>query len=85
MAVGEGLISAQGYESGGTETVPVEAALLASLPALLILVTPCLAAVVLGRRASREGDPRGAAPAWIGGVIGAATVLLNLLAFVLGR
>jgi hypothetical protein len=40
MVVGEGLISVLGYQSGSQEPVPVGPALLAGVPALLILIAP---------------------------------------------
>src|SRR5512132_2684203 len=58
MLVGEGLISALGYQSGSQQPVPIGPVLLASVPALLILVAPGVAAVYYGRRArlDRRGD-----------------------------
>ena len=67
MVVGEGLISALGYQSA-EQPVPVGPALLAGIPALLILITPGVAAVYYGRRASRAGRRDAKVPAWIGGV-----------------
>jgi hypothetical protein len=85
MFVGEGLISALGYQSGGEEPVPVGPALLAGVPALLILIAPGIAAVHYGRRAYRTGRRDASVPAWIGGVVAVVAVAQNLLAFVLGR
>jgi hypothetical protein len=57
MFVGEGLISALGYDSG--ESVPVGPALLASIPALLVLIAPGVAAVFYGNRAHPRRRPDG--------------------------
>jgi hypothetical protein len=85
MVVGEGLISALGYQSGSQQPVPAGPALLASVPALLILIAPGLAAVHYGRRAYRAGRPDANLPAWIGGVATVVVVTQNFLAFLLGR
>ena len=85
MVVGEGLISALGYQSGSQEPVPAGPALLASVPALLILIAPGLAAVHYGRRAYRAGRRDANMPAWIGGVAAVVVVAQNVLAFLLGR
>ena len=57
--------------------------LAAGVPALLVFVLPAVLAVVFGRRAEREGNPRGRVPMWIGVGIGAAFVLLNVVQGVL--
>jgi uncharacterized membrane protein len=85
MVVGEGLISALGYQSGSQEPVPVGPVLLASVPALVILIAPGVAAVHYGRRAYRAGRRKAAVPAWIGGVTAVVVVAQNLLAFLIGR
>jgi hypothetical protein len=85
MVVGEGLISALGYQSGGEQSVPVGPALLAGVPALLILITPGVAAVYYGCRASRAGRSEAKVPAWIGGGAAVVVVAQNLLAFLVGR
>jgi uncharacterized membrane protein len=85
MVVGEGLISALGYQSGGEEPVPVGPALLAGVPALLILIAPGVAAVHYGRRAYRAGRRDANVPAWIGGVAAVVMVAQNFLAFLVGR
>ena len=53
MVVGEGIISALGYQSGGQRQVPIGPALLASVLALLILIAPGVVAVHYGHRADR--------------------------------
>lgn len=84
MFVGEGLISALGYDTG--ESVPVRPALLASIPALLVLIAPGVAAVVYGSRAHRTaGRTAAVVAAWIGGAAAALGVAVNVLAFLVGR
>jgi hypothetical protein len=85
MVVGEGLISVLGYQSGSQEPVPVGPALLAGVPALLILIAPGLAAVHYGRRGRRAGRREAIVPAWIGGVTAVVVVAQNVLAFLVGR
>ncbi|HEY6708155.1 MAG TPA: hypothetical protein VJB61_11260 [Actinomycetota bacterium] len=85
MVVGEGLISALGYQSGSQEPVPVGPVLLAGVPALLILVAPGVAAVHYGRRAHRAGRREAIVAAWIGGVAAVMVVAQNVLAFLVGR
>jgi hypothetical protein len=76
FAVGEGLYAALGYDPGtGGEPLWVE--LLVAAVALPVFLAPCVAAVVLGRRARRGGDRGGLVPALIGGLVGAGFVVLN--------
>lgn len=84
MVVGEGLISVLGYQSGGEEPVPVGSGLVAGIPALVILVTPGMAAVSFGRRAAHGGRAAAMVPGRIGGVAAVAVVAQNLLTFLLG-
>jgi hypothetical protein len=85
MVVGEGLISMMGYQSGGDEAAPIGPALLAGIPALLILVTPGVAAVFYGHHGYRAGRAAARLPAWIGGAVTTAVVVVNLLALIVGR
>ena len=89
MVVGEGLITMLGYESGAEDPIPVGPALLVSIPALLILIAPGIAAVFFSRCAYRA-DRRDAnvpanVPAWIGGLAVVLVVALNVPAFIVGR
>lgn len=84
MLVGEGLISALGYDSG-EGSVPVGPTLLAGAPALLILIAPQAAAVYHGHRAHRAGRRAAIVPAWIGVAAVVLAVAVNLLAFLVGR
>jgi hypothetical protein len=84
MLVGEGLISAMGYES--SEAVPVGPVLLAAIPALLVFVAPGAAAVFYGSRAYRAARRTAAiVAAWVGGSAAALGVIVNVLAFLIGR
>lgn len=75
--VGEGLIAALGYPTGGAEPAPWWAAVVAATPALIVLVLPAVAAAYFGRRAMRLGDARGRLPMLVGFVVAGAFVLLN--------
>jgi hypothetical protein len=83
MVLGEGLLSWQGYESSD-ENIPFGVVALAGGSALLVLEIPCIAALVLGRRALAAGDPDGKAPALIGAILGALLLVQNLAAYLLG-
>jgi hypothetical protein len=83
MWVGEGLLGALGYESG--EAVPAGPALLAAVPALLLLIAPGVGAVYYGHRAYRAGRGDAILPAWIGGASAFVAVAINLLGLLVGR
>ena len=85
MVVGVGLITLLGYESGVEEPIPVGPALLARIPALLVLIAPGIAAVFYGRCAYRAGRRDANVPAWIGGLAVVLVVALNVPAFLVGR
>ena len=74
--VGEGLLTAQGYDSTDT-SIPVGAVVLAAVPALVVMLAPCAAAFALGWGV-RDADPRGRTPAVVGATLGAVFVVLNL-------
>lgn len=69
MLVGEGVASLLGHESGSTALPSAEVFLLAGLPATAIGLAPAVFALVNGRRAEREGEPRGLVPTVIGAVV----------------
>lgn len=77
FAIGEGLISALGYPSGGEAQAPWWAMAVAVTPALIVFVLPAVAAVHFGRKAIRLGDARARIPMWIALVVAAGFVLLN--------
>jgi hypothetical protein len=73
-----------GYQSG--ESIPVGPALLATIPALLVLIAPGVAAVFYGNRAYRAaGRTAAIMAAWIGGAAAALGVAVNVVAFLVGR
>lgn len=81
--IGEGLISALGYPTGGADQAPWWAALVAATPALVVFVLPAVLAVHFGRRAMKLGDVRGRLPMIVGVVVAAGFVLLNGLSALL--
>ncbi|WP_427172502.1 hypothetical protein [Arthrobacter sp. 92] len=84
MFLGDGLLSMQGYSSGGENPVPLGAALLAGVPAVLLMAFPAVAAIVLGLRARKRGAAYGIVPAAIGLTVVAFALLTNALPVLLG-
>ena len=82
MVLGEALLALQGYDSADAH-IPWQVVASAGGTALLILEIPCVAAVVLGRRALAAGDPHGKAPALVGAVLGAVFLVQNLAGLLL--
>jgi hypothetical protein len=68
-AVGEGLISAAGYPSGGEDVAPLGLALVIGLPVSVLAALPALAAVRYGLGARRAGRRSGLVPTAIGGIV----------------
>lgn len=83
FAVGEGLISLLGYPTGGSAEAPWWAAIVASVPALVVFALPAVAAVHFGRRAMRLGDDRGRVPMVIAVAAAGTFVLMNGLSALL--
>ncbi|KRE95136.1 hypothetical protein ASG76_05480 [Nocardioides sp. Soil774] len=81
--VGEGLVSAMGYDVGSDQP-PWPVAVAAVVPALLVFALPAIAAVHFGRQALRLGDRRARVPMTIAVVVATAFVLTNALAPLLG-
>lgn len=81
--VGEGLVSAMGYEVGGDQP-PWPVAIAATVPALLVFVLPAIAAVHFGRKSLRLGDRRARVPMTIAVAVATLFVLMNVLAPLLG-
>jgi hypothetical protein len=77
FVIGEGLISALGYPSGGDEQAPWWAALTAVVPAVGVFVLPAVFAVHFGRRAVALGDSGGRAPMIVAVVLAYGFVLMN--------
>ena len=83
MILGDGLLTLQGYQSGDSE-IPRGVALMAGIPAVLVLIAPTIPAIGFGLRARRLGIPAGAIPALVGLVVAAMSILLNALPLALG-
>ena len=83
MILGDGLLTLQGYQSGDSE-IPPGVALMAGIPAVLVLIAPTIPAIGFGLRARRLGIPAGAIPALVGLVVAAMSILLNALPLALG-
>lgn len=77
FVIGEGLISALGYPSGGDEQAPWWAALIAVVPALVVFVLPAVFAIHFGRRAVALGEAGGRAPMIVAVVLAAGFVFMN--------
>ncbi|GAA5107848.1 hypothetical protein GCM10025762_12990 [Haloechinothrix salitolerans] len=84
MLVGEWLLSVQGYESGAEDRPLIGAALLAGIPAVVVLVAPATTAAFFGWRARQRGDRGGVAPAVVGMVVAVALIALNIVAAIVG-
>jgi hypothetical protein len=77
FAVGEGLYSAFGYDSGGSAPVWVELIVLVAVVAVCLV--SCAAAVYAGRRAIRAGNRSGRIPEYVGLIAGAGWIILALV------
>ena len=69
IGVGEGIISLLGYTAGAGNN-PIWVSPVSDLAALAVVLLPCLAAVIFGRRAYKAGDRRGLFPVVLGTVAG---------------
>ncbi|MFC5177063.1 hypothetical protein [Nocardioides taihuensis] len=81
FVVGEGLMSAFGYESG--EDVPVWVYAAAGMPACLVFALPLLVTVPLSRHAARAGRRDAWMPVWIGSFVAGIFLLQNLASLAL--
>lgn len=79
FGIGEGIASALGHPSGGSEAAEWWVMVLAAVPALVVFVLPAVLAVHYGRRAMRLGEPRGRYPMVVAVVVAGGFVLLNLV------
>ena len=70
-------LSAFGYSSGGDEPLWVD--LVVAIIAMTVLLVPCVAAVLYGRRARLAGVRGAAVPIVIGAVVGAAGIVLTIV------
>jgi hypothetical protein len=76
FVLGEGVISWLGYSSGGS--YPWWVGLCADLTAGLVALLPCAAAVWFALRSRRAGEHRAWAPLLVGGVVGAALLVVTI-------
>lgn len=81
MVLGEVVIAALGYPSGG-QTPPVGLQAAVGIPATLLLVAPGIMAGIYGLRARRAGEPRGLTPGVIGIAVAAVLLLQSILGFI---
>lgn len=79
FATQSGIYALTGHDPSAGVTPPLWANLAAGLPGLAIALIPCVAAVVLGRRATAAGVRSGSVPAVIGTLLGAGLVVLLAL------
>jgi predicted membrane-bound mannosyltransferase len=77
FVVGEGIISALGYPSGGEEQPAWSDMVLAVVPALMVFALPAVLVVHFGRRAVGLGDPQGRVPMILAAVAAGGFVLVN--------
>jgi len=82
MFLGEGLLSAAGYDVD--DTVPFSVVLKAGGPALLLMVAPTVGAIWYGLLARREGEPKGFVPAVVGAVVAVGAIGSNVGSYLLG-
>lgn len=74
-----GIYVLTGYDPSAGAVPPPWAHLAAAVPSLAILLIPCIAGVVYGRRAARAGVRAGLVPAAIAALLGVGAVLLVVL------
>lgn len=77
FVVGEGIIAALGYDSGGDVQAPWWAVLVAGVPALVVFVVPAVLTVRQALQAMRLGDERAIVPMILALVVAGGFVLLN--------
>lgn len=78
IGAGEGVISLLGY-TAGTGNNPIWVSLVSDLAAIAVVLLPCLAAVIFGRRARNAGDRRGLIPVVLGTVAGLGWLTLTIV------
>jgi len=79
FAVAQVIYAQTGYDPSAGANPPLWADLAAGLPALAILLTPCVAGVVYGVRATRAGVRAGLVPAVLAALLGVGAALLVFL------
>jgi hypothetical protein len=83
MAVGEGLYALFGYQPENADA-PFGVNLVASVPALLVMLVPTVAAVFYGWRAHLVGDRRAYVPAILALLIGLWFTVLTVIGLAVG-
>jgi len=78
--LGNTILTAMGHDVDSETNPTWEQAIVAGIPAVIVMVIPALMAIWFGRRAIRAGHPRGHEPSIAGLVVGAALVAMNVLA-----
>ena len=82
MALGEGAVTALGYDVTGT--VPGWVKAVVGIPTVLLAVAPAALSAWLADRARRAGDPRAVVPLLLAAALGIGFVLLNIPALLFG-
>ncbi len=83
FAVGEGLYALLGYKPEDA-TEPLWVALVAGVPAIVLFLVPCAAAVRYGNRARLEGHRGALAPLAIGAALGLWMLVTNIVSLFAG-
>ena len=83
MAVGEGLYALFGYQPENADA-PFVVNLVASVPALVVMLVPVLTAVYYGRRALQVGDRRAIVPAALAALVGVWFTVLTIVGLAVG-
>lgn len=83
FAVGQGLYAVLGYKPEDA-TEPLWVALVAGVPAIVLFLVPCGAAVWYGNRARAEGHRAGLLPLVLGAVLGLWMLVTNTVSLFAG-
>ena len=83
FALGEGLYAMLGYQPEDANE-PLWVLLVAGVPAVLLFLVPCAAAVWYGNRARAQGRRSGLLPLVIGAVLGAWMLVINTVSLFAG-
>jgi len=78
FAVGQGMYAMMGYKPENADA-PVWVDVVALVPALVVVLIPCAAAVLFDRQANKGGDHRGVVPLVIGVIAGIGLLVLTIV------
>lgn len=78
FALGEGLYALLGYRPENADA-PVWVNLVVAVPVVVVVLIPCAAAVLFGRRATQRGDRSGVYPLVIGAIAGVGLLVLTIV------